>query len=292
MIQFAGGSVGALRVFGGSQTLNYYVIAAAVVVGAASGAASVSWIRRGVQSIRVVLGGAAVGFGCTIVLTAVALLFTGPDGFIVVHVVYLVLVVGLPLAGAVVLASARPRPRTISALCLVSFAAIPVGIYATHIEPFWLRVDSVELAVDSIGEGIRIGVVADLQATDIGSYENEALDRLIALEPDIVVFPGDLHQLEPDQLDGRAPQFTELVQRLVDAVPIVYLVNGHSDTPEDLRRIARGTGARVLDNETDTFELKGNVIHIAGISLHDRKYADAARWAAEQLPATTSPGCG
>ena len=201
----------------------------------------------------------------------------------VVHVVYLVLVVGLPLAGAVVLVFARKRPLVITALCLVSFAAIPVGIYATYIEPFWLRVDSVELAVEGIGEGIRIGVVADLQATAIGSYENEALDRLIALEPDIVVFPGDLHQLDPDQLDGRAPQFTELVQRLVDAVPIVYLVNGHSDTPEDLRQIARGSGARVLDNEIDTFELKGNVIHIAGISLYDRKYADAARWAAEQL---------
>ena len=201
----------------------------------------------------------------------------------VVHVVYLVLVVGLPLAGAVVLAFARPRPRTITALCIASFAAIPVGVYATHIEPFWLRVDSVELAVDSIGEGIRIGVVADLQATDIGSYENEALDRLIALEPDIVVFPGDLHQLDPDVLDERAPQFTELIQRIVDAGPIVYLVNGHSDTVADLRQITHGTGARVLDNEIDTFELKGNVIHIAGISLHNREYAHTARRAAERL---------
>ena len=69
------------------------------------------------------------------VLTAVALLFSGRDGFMVLHVVYLVLVVGMPLAGAVVLAFASPIPPTILAFCIVSFSAIPIGIYATHIEP-------------------------------------------------------------------------------------------------------------------------------------------------------------
>lgn len=269
--------------------MNYYVIAAAVIVGATSGAASVRWIRLGVQTTRVLAGGAGVGLAGTLAMTAIALPFFGPDQYMVVHVAYLVLVVGVPLAGAVVLGFARPRPRVITALCFASFAVIPMGFYATHIEPFWLRVDSVQLAVDGIGETVRIGVMADLQATEIGSYENEALDRLIALEPDMVVFPGDLHQLDSDQLDERAPQFTEMIRRLVDAVPIVYLVNGHSDTPADLRRITRGTGAKVLDNEIDTFELHGNVIHIAGISLLDDEYECAAWRAAEQLAGDDLP---
>ena len=178
---------------------------------------------------------------------------------------------------------ARPRPRAITALCLASFAMIPVGVYATHIEPFWLRVDSVELAVEGIGEAVRIGVIADLQATEIGSYEGKALDWMIALEPDVVVFPGDLYQLGPSELDERAPQFADMIRRLVDTVPLVYLVNGHSDTPSELRGITQGTGARVLDNEIDTFELKGNVFRIAGISLFDDKYVPAAQRAAERL---------
>jgi len=270
--------------------VNYYVIAAAVIVGSASGAASVYWINRGVHAGWIVLGALAVGVGCTMVLTAVALLFTGPDAFMVLHVVYLVLVVGLPLAGAVVLAFGRPIPAAIAVLCLLSFAAIPVGIYATHIEPFWLRVDAVELAVDEISEDIRIGVVADLQTTSIGDYENEAVDRLIALEPDIVMFPGDVHQIKSGQFDVRAPEFTRLVERLVDAVPIVYLVNGHSDTVADLWRITRGTGARVLDNEIETFELNGNLIHLAGVSLNGRDYEPAAWEAAEGLAEGDLPG--
>ena len=263
--------------------MNYYVITAAVVVGTATGAATVCWLKRGVGIGWIILGAAGVGIGCTIILTGIALAITGLDGFMVVHVVYLVLVVGLPLAGAIVLVFGRPCPLAITALCVASFAAIPVGIYATHIEPFWLRVDAVTLVVDGVGEPIRIGVVADLQATEIGSYENEALDRLIALEPDVVVFAGDIHQLEISTLQERVTQFTEMIQRIADAVPVVYLVNGHSDTPVGLLWITQGTGAIVLDNEVDTFKMKGTVFQIAGISLHDRGYTDSARQAAQQL---------
>lgn len=270
--------------------MNYYVIAAAIIVGAAAGTASVSWINRGVHAGWIVLGALGIGVGCTLVLAAIALLFTGPDAFMVLHVVYLVLVLGLPLAGAVVLAFASPIPPTILVLCIASFLAIPVGIYATHIEPFWLRVDAVELSVDGISEDIRVGVIADLQTTSIGDYENKAIDRLISLEPDIVVFPGDLHQIESGQFDVRAPEFTRLVERLVDAVPVVYLVNGHSDTVSDLLRITHGTEARVLDNEIGTFEVNGNLIHLAGVSLDGRDYEPAARQAADRLAGDELPG--
>ena len=153
------------------------------------------------------------------------------------------------------------------ALCLSVQVAIPVGIYATYIEPFWLRTESVTLTVDGVGEGIRVGVLSDLQTTAVGPYENEAVDRLIALTPDIVVVPGDLYQFDPDLFGDRAPQFSELVQRLVDAVSIVYLVSGNTDTVTGLLRITEGTGAKVLDNQIDTFMLKGSVVSIGGITL-------------------------
>ena len=270
--------------------MNYYVIAAAAIVGSASGAASVYWINRGVHAGWIVLGALGIGVGCTLVLAGIALLFTGPDGYMVVHVAYLVCVIGLPLTGAVVLAFGRPIPVAITVLCLVSFGAIPVGVYATYIEPFWLRVDEATLAVNSVDEDIRIGVFSDLETTSIGSYENGALDRLIALEPDMVVVPGDLHSLDPDQLDEWSPPFTVLIQRLIDAVPNVLLVSGHSDTVSDLQRIAHGTGARVLNNEIVTLELNGNSVHVAGISLHDDQYNSAAREAAERLAEGDLPG--
>ena len=247
--------------------LNYYAIAVAVIVGTVSGIASVSWIRGRVHNSLVAIRAAAIGVVGSLIFSAGALLITGLDGFTLIHVVYVVLTVGVPLAGVIVLIFARERSRAIVALCLSVQVAIPVGIYATYIEPFWLRTESVTLTVDGVGEGIRVGVLSDLQATAVGPYENEAVDRLIALTPDMVVVPGDLYQFDPDLFGERAPQFSELVQRLVDAVSIVYLVSGNTDTVTGLLRITEGTGAKVLDNQIDTLVLKGSVVSIGGITL-------------------------
>ena len=239
--------------------LNYYCVAVAVLVGAVSGIVSVRWLRAGLRSGRVVGRAAGVGFVGTVLSSVGALLITGVDGFSLIHVAYVVGTVGVPLAGGIVLLRARPRPRAITAACVIAVAAIPVGVYATYVEPFWLKVDAVELAVDDVDERIRIGVLADLQTTAIGDYERDATERLLGFAPDIVLVPGDLYQFDAELLDERAPQFTQLIERIVDDVPLVYLVSGNTDTVAGLRQITEGTGARVLDNEIDTFELKGRL---------------------------------
>lgn len=261
--------------------LNYYAIAAAVIVGSASGVVCVRWIGGRASDGLVVVRAAATGIAGSLLFSAGALLITGLDGFTVIHVVYLVLVVGAPLAGVIVLVFARERSRAITALCIAALLAVPVGVYATHIEPFWLRTDSVQLAVDGIGGEIRVGVLADLQTTAIGAYENEAADRLMALGPDVVLIPGDLYQFDPEEFDERAPQFTELIRRLAEAVPAVYLVSGNTDTVAGLLRITEGTGAKVLDNEVAALVLNGNAVSLGGITLFgdDR----AARRVAERL---------
>ena len=250
--------------------LNYYCIAAAVLVGAVSGLGAVWWLRAGVGGGRVVGRAAGVGFAGTVVLGAGALLITGVDGFTLIHVAYVVGTVGVPLAGGIVLVGARPRPWGVTAVCVVALAAIPVGVYATHVEPFWLRVETVSLGVDGVdgADGpIRIGVLADLQTTAVGEYERDAVERLLGFEPDIVLLPGDLYQFDAGLFDERAPGFTELIRRVVGEVPLVYLVSGNTDTVAGLRRITEGTGARVLDNEIDVFELKGVSVWVGGTTL-------------------------
>ena len=247
--------------------LNYYCVAAAVLVGAVSGIASVRWMRGGLSSGRVLGRAAGVGFVGTVVFGVGGLAITGVDGFTLIHVAYVVGTVGVPLAGGIVLLWARPRSRVVTAVCVIALAAVPVGVYATYVEPFWLRVDAVELAVEGVDEPIRIGVLADLQTTGVGDYERDAVERLLGLGPDVVVLPGDLYQFDADLLDERAPQFTQLIERIVDEVPLVYLVSGNTDTVAGLRRITAGTGARVLDNEIDTFELKDVSVSIGGTTL-------------------------
>ncbi len=133
-----------------------------------SGFLAVRWLRDGRRSGRVLGRAAGVGFVGTAVFGVGGLAITGVDGFTLIHVAYVVGTVGVPLAGGIVLLWVRPRPRAITAACVIAVTAIPVGVYATYVEPFWLRVDAVELAVAGVDEPIRIGVLADLQTTAIG----------------------------------------------------------------------------------------------------------------------------
>ncbi len=268
--------------------LNYYCVAVAVLVGAVSGFLAVRWLRDGLRSGRVLGRAAGVGFVGTMVFGVGGLAITGVDGFTLIHVAYVVGTVGVPLAGGIVLLRARPRPWAVTAACVIALAAAPVGLYATYVEPFWLRVDTVELAVDGVDEPIRIGVLADLQTTAIGDYERDATERLLGFGPDIVLLPGDLYQFDAELLDERAPQFTQLIERIADEVPLVYLVSGNTDTVAGLRQITGGTGARVLDNEIDTFELGGITVSIGGTTL----FGDdaAAQRMARQLAGDSQAG--
>ena len=247
--------------------LNYYTIGAAVITGGVSGAAVVSLIRRGFGTSLVLALGLGIGFGGTFFFNIGALFITGPDVFASIHVSYLVLTVGVPLAATIVLVFARNRARLVTALCVLALVPVPLGIYATYIEPFWLRVDHVELEVESVSENIRIGVLSDLQTTEIGAHENNAVDRLISAQPDLVLIPGDLYQIDHDRFAEKVPEFKEMIQRLVDAVPIVFLVSGNTDRIGGLGRIVNGTGARVLNDQIATVEIKGNTVSVVGITL-------------------------
>ncbi len=270
--------------------LNYYSVAAAVLVGAVSGFLTVRWLRGGLSGGPVLGRAAGVGFAGTVVFGVGGLAITGADGFTLIHVAYVVGTVGVPLAGGIVLLWARPRPWAVTAACVIALAAVPVGLYATHVEPFWLKVDAVELAVVGVDEPIRIGVLADLQTTAIGDYERNATERLLGFGPDIVLLPGDLYQFDAELLDERAPQFTQLIERITDEVPFVYLVSGNTDTVAGLRRITAGTGARVLDNEIDTLQFKGVSVSIGGTTL----FGDdaTARRMARQLAGDSLAGDG
>ena len=84
---------------------------------------------------------------------------------------------------------------SVRAAALASLGLLAVGFYATFWEPFRLavRVPSVPVAAGRDGLGsVRIGVLIDLQTDRVTPYERGAIDRLLALEPDLILLPGDL----------------------------------------------------------------------------------------------------
>lgn len=209
-----------------------------------------------------------VGFGTLAAGALVIRFFFDISFFGLAHLLYLLLVVSVPilLVGWAVAALVRKRTtRLLTLLGAAGIVAAGFGLYATHIEPNWLRVDQVAMAGPF--DSLRIGVLADLQTPGVGPHERNAVDRLLAAEPDIVLVPGDLFQGDPQQIAANASDFSDLLALIVPQVEVVAVVSGDSDRADVSEIIATDAGALFIDNEIIEFSVQGQPIRLAGVSV-------------------------
>jgi predicted MPP superfamily phosphohydrolase len=111
---------------------------------------------------------------------------------------------------------------------------------------------------------IRVGVLADLQTSHVTAYERRAVDKLLALRPDLILMPGDLFQGSNAEFERELPDLRRLHARL-EAPFGVYAVEGNVDSLHRLRRVFADTSVRLLVNEIVEVEVRGCRTAIGGI---------------------------
>jgi predicted MPP superfamily phosphohydrolase len=192
------------------------------------------------------------------------------DGFGKIHVLYLWVFLTLPVLGAALVVSSfvptlRPtRWGMIGAAGLMALGA--VGLYATHVEPRWIRTERVSLDVDGVptDEPLRIGVLSDLQTDGIGDYEWDAVHRLMGEEPDLILVAGDYFQSDEALFLSQLEELRDLLGTL-SAPGGVFLVQGDVDSPERMALMTAGQDLEWLDHAVATTEVDGLRVAIGGI---------------------------
>jgi predicted MPP superfamily phosphohydrolase len=154
---------------------------------------------------------------------------------------------------------------------------IPLVGYATFVEPFDLRLEEATLELPTARTAsppLRVAVLADLQAREVTDYEREAVSRLMATEPDLILVPGDIvHQTNFADYDAALPAFRELLGQL-EAPAGVYFTQGNTDPRSRVEALLEGTGIVALRDGIVRFEYAGRRIAIGGLDLdHDRTAA-------------------
>src|SRR5690606_20193888 len=106
---------------------------------------------------------------------------------------------------------------------------------------------------------IRIGVLADIQTDRVTGHEREAVERVLAAGPDLILIPGDVFQGTGEDFRRELPAMKELLGRL-SAPAGVFAVLGNTDVPGQVREICAGTSVRILENETVRIEARGRTV--------------------------------
>jgi predicted MPP superfamily phosphohydrolase len=221
---------------------------------------------------RVVAAAAATGF--VFFIRAGLLARWGVHLFGLVHLLYIDLVIVLPALGLLALAVPPIWKRlTWPTIALAGMSAVllpVIGAYASLVEPFRLQVERAEVGLAAGRSGtspIRIAVLSDLQAAQVTGYERSAIDRLMALEADLILVPGDVLQVGPELFADRSAALRPLLQKL-RAPGGVFVVQGDVDGEASrLAGLIEGTGLRLLVNEQAETKVGNRVIRIGGVGL-------------------------
>jgi predicted MPP superfamily phosphohydrolase len=206
-------------------------------------------------------GGLARWASRTWILTSVAALFTG---------VLLSVVFGLVGGGGLALGF---EGGTRTALVWLGGAVVALGFgsvaWGASVGDRRIRVDRVPLPLSGVAEQHRSLEIAHVTDLHIGpllppSRLPRFVDRINALEPDIVVVTGDLFDFDPGYVDDGCRELGRLAARLG-----VYAVLGNHDVYTGAEVVAAGiarhTGIRLLRDEWLPIDVDGAELGIAGL---------------------------
>lgn len=139
-------------------------------------------------------------------------------------------------------------------------------VFAREVEPFDLEVTSARIRsgrLAALSAPVRVACVADLQTDHIGAYEIGVFDRLVALQPDLVLFLGDYLQLPADEVGAELPRLHAQLRRLSPPLGM-YAVEGDVDGPAGgARGVFAGTAVRAIDDAS--VALDGAPIDVVGL---------------------------
>ena len=245
--------------------VSLFVSVLAVLVGVVVGSARVR--GRGGDVPVLGVGDLVVAVGAAVLVVAVEVAVTGVGGFFGLAALASRLVFGIGPATVVLTRIVAGGEGTTSPVrWLVGLAAVSaiVGVYATHVEPFWLRVDRLDVLVTaSTDDPIRIGVLADIQTDAPGRHERRAVDAVMAADPDLVLIAGDVFQGSDRQLAVHETTMRAILQQL-DAPHGVWIVEGDIDRRDQLIRLLHGTDIRLLDDEVVELDVRGQAVLLGG----------------------------
>jgi predicted MPP superfamily phosphohydrolase len=234
-----------------------------------------AWLLFRVPRSRIGPGRVAVA---TLALSALLLIkmfgavAIGNSYFLAINLAYTDLMVVVPLLAIATLVVARTRDVALSArgIACASLLLVPIAIDATFIEPFRLVTERTDVPIArrrKLSKPLVVAVMADIQLVEVTDHERDAVARVMAAKPDLILLPGDLQQIGFDRFDELIPQLRELFAPL--SAPLgVWYVEGNCESTEEARLLLAGTPVKVLYDEIVHFDRDGDRVTLCGVDLH------------------------
>lgn len=190
------------------------------------------------------------------------------DGFDLVRLLAFAIFGGGCLLSCLLAAFSWPRFKVFAVFYSVWGVVLPlIAVDAFILEPHDLQMTHYSVQSKRLTKPLRIAVLTDLQTDHIGEYERQAVRRMLAEKPDLIVFPGDYVQCLDAKSSGT--EMMKLRQLLLDehvSAPLgAFSVQGNTESPQ-WPSIFEGTAVQAIEKLN---LLTTANIDITGMTLDD-----------------------
>jgi len=184
-------------------------------------------------------------------------------------------------------APGRGPAAGLALLWLINFGVLACEIDGLYVEPFNLRVTELTLPGPSLrpGKPLRILQLSDLHVERTTKRERETIEKVNALEPDIIVLTGDYLNLSYVD-DPVAQRDARALLAQLHAPYGVYAITARTvDPPDAVAKMFTGLDITLLHDEVRQLQFQEDNLYLVGIPYLDRKRdQDALRLLMSQLP--------
>lgn len=149
--------------------------------------------------------------------------------------------------------------------------------YITEVEPNRLIVEERTIRSPRVREPLRLLHFSDLQSDRVGAFEQEVFARIVAMDPDLVIYTGDWVQpVAPATYASEMPTMLALIRRLKPRLGF-FGTYGDTDAPWYSLDPSELGPLVMLGTRPYLIEWDGGVIALKGLGLFESRYPEVAR---------------
>lgn len=179
---------------------------------------------------------------------------------------------------------------------MLSCAAVLIGIRAFVVEPEIFEVNRTEVRLENWHpehNGLRVAVLSDIHLRN-HPEDLARMDRIVATvnaeKPDLIVLLGDFlgARIDPEHENASPALIAKKLSRLQARYGIFSVLGNHDwwIDGKGMKRELEKAGIRVLENETETLEIRGKPLNIVGLPDMTTRHA---RLRPDRLPDPATP---
>lgn len=127
-----------------------------------------------------------------------------------------------------------------------------------------LTVKKYEVSSAKIDQEIKIVQLSDLHFSEFGNKNEKLVDKVVAIQPDVIAITGDLFDRQGDSVPK------ELIEKLTKIAPVYYSPGNHEYDVKgayesDYKPFLEKMGVVNLEDKTATIDVNGQKIQISGL---------------------------